>query len=151
MDRKLIALLTASCLGLALVACDTGESWSGGGFAGGGNGGYGGDCSGYSSCEDCTPVVGCGWCTAPSGRGVCAASPDDCPSEEFSWTWNQKGCRVDADASVASSDGGDTDAEGDVSDSGSQLETGPDGSNSDGSSGRSCSAGDASLDAPACG
>jgi hypothetical protein len=105
MKRTLIALLSTSSVALLLGACDTGGSWGYGGYSGGGGET---SCSAYTSCDTCTPVSGCGWCTAPSGSGVCSPDPDDCPTEQFSWTWNPSGCRVVADASVGVSDGGAT-------------------------------------------
>jgi hypothetical protein len=99
MNRKLVGGLIASALTVMLAACDVGLSGSVGGYAGGST-----SCSPYLSCDTCTPVSGCGWCIAPGGAGVCASDPDDCPTSQFSWTWDPKGCRVAADASVGPSD-----------------------------------------------
>jgi hypothetical protein len=101
MKRLLIAFASASSIGLLIAACDVGGSW---GY--GGSGGYGGGtstCSANTTCGTCTPISGCGWCTAPSGQGVCASDPDDCPTEQFTWTWDPNGCRVAADAGVGGS------------------------------------------------
>jgi hypothetical protein len=99
MRRVLTGLLLASAIVCVLGACED-ESYSS----------WGGrwrsvPCRSYSSCDTCTPVLGCGWCTAPNGSGVCSPDPDDCPTQEFSWTWNPSGCRVAADASVVEPDG----------------------------------------------
>jgi hypothetical protein len=32
---------------------------------------------------------------------MCAASPDECVTPAFGWTWNPSGCRIPADASTA--------------------------------------------------
>jgi hypothetical protein len=39
---------------------------------------------------------------------MCAASPDQCGTMEFTWTWNPTGC-PGVDASVAPADAGHTD------------------------------------------
>jgi hypothetical protein len=93
MNRVLSGTLLASAVAVTVSACDAGVSGYVGPTA---------DCTPYLSCETCTPIVGCGWCTAPGGGGVCASDPDYCPTQEFSWTWDIKGCRVAADASVVS-------------------------------------------------
>ena len=99
MRRVLTGVLLASVIVCVLGACDdeSYRSWGGGRrFVA---------CGSYASCDTCTPVLGCGWCTAPNGSGVCSPDPDDCPTQEFSWTWNPSGCRVAADASVVALDG----------------------------------------------
>jgi hypothetical protein len=98
MKRVLTSLLLTSAIGCVLGACSD-ES-----YVSGGSGGWRTPCSGYMNCETCTPVFGCGWCTAPNGSGVCSPDPDDCPTEEFSWTWNPSGCQIAADASVVFAD-----------------------------------------------
>ena len=87
--------IAASLVGLALAAC--GNDGGNGVDAGSDLTGY---CSGFVSCETCTPANGCGWCYDSNGTGTCAASPDECPTQSFSWTWDPSGCRVTADASV---------------------------------------------------
>jgi hypothetical protein len=99
MNRMLVGGSIVAALAVTLSACDVGLSGSVGAYGGGST-----SCRFYSSCDTCTPVSGCGWCTAPGGAGVCASDPDDCPTSEFSWTWDPKGCRVAADASVLPSD-----------------------------------------------
>jgi hypothetical protein len=64
-------------------------------------GGYSDGCRRFASCSACTPVNGCGWCFDSDGTGICAASPDECVTPAFSWTWNPSGCRVAADAGAA--------------------------------------------------
>ena len=86
--------IVASLVGLALAACGND---GGGDDAGPDLAGY---CSAFVSCETCTPANGCGWCYDSNGTGTCAASPDECPTLSFSWTWDPSGCRVTADASV---------------------------------------------------
>jgi hypothetical protein len=84
---------------LVVGACNGGDDSSasfGGYSAYGGNG-----CQQFSSCSACTPVAGCGWCFDSDGSGMCAASPDQCATPAFSWTWNPSGCRIAADASTA--------------------------------------------------
>jgi hypothetical protein len=72
-----------------------------------GYGGYYDQCRNFTSCGTCTPVEGCGWCFDADGTGMCAASPDECATPAFSWTWNSSGCRVPADAgAVRTSDDG---------------------------------------------
>ena len=67
-------------------------------------------CRQFTSCGTCTPVEGCGWCFDADGRGLCAADPNECLTPAFSWTWNETGCRVPADAGagvvVATEDAG---------------------------------------------
>jgi hypothetical protein len=58
-------------------------------------------CRQFDTCGACTPVPGCGWCTSPDGTGTCTSDPDECPTEQFDWTWNPSGCHVPADASVS--------------------------------------------------
>src|SRR5580700_1901299 len=87
--------IVASLVGLALAAC--GNDGGNGVDAGPDPAGY---CSAFVSCETCTPANGCGWCYDSNGTGTCAASPDECPTLAFSWTWDPSGCRVTADASV---------------------------------------------------
>jgi hypothetical protein len=57
-------------------------------------------CRQFTTCGTCTPVEGCGWCFDADGRGLCAASPDECLTPAFSWTWNETGCRIPADAAT---------------------------------------------------
>jgi hypothetical protein len=88
--------VTIAAAALILGACETD---SGNDSAGYGYGyGYGGGCHQFGSCGTCTPVEGCGWCFDSDGTGMCAASPDECATPVFSWTWNPAGCRVPADA-----------------------------------------------------
>ena len=78
---------------LVLGACEN-DSADDGGYAYG----YHDACHQFASCGTCTPVDGCGWCFDSNGTGMCAASPDECATPVFSWTWNPSGCRVPADA-----------------------------------------------------
>lgn len=55
-------------------------------------------CRPYTTCSTCTPVLGCGWCFDSDGTGECVSGPDDCRTQVFSWTWNESGCRIPADA-----------------------------------------------------
>jgi hypothetical protein len=48
-------------------------------------------CSQFTSCGSCTPVEGCGWC-AFQGGGACVSDPDFCGANQFSFTWEPKGC-----------------------------------------------------------
>jgi hypothetical protein len=95
-----VASLGVGVLGAALGACAT-EDDGGIAYAYGG-GGYGGDCSAYTTCGTCTPVAGCGWCYTSDGSGVCAPGPSACPGQSFTWTWEPMGCFVPAEASVGS-------------------------------------------------
>jgi hypothetical protein len=76
---------------IALGACESDSGDSGGGY-----GYYPDACRQFASCGTCTPVNGCGWCFDADGTGLCAASPDECVTPAFSWTWNPDGCRVPA-------------------------------------------------------
>jgi hypothetical protein len=91
-------LLAATIAGAALLlgACESDPGPSSGGYYGA----YGGyeSCRQFASCGTCTPVEGCGWCFDSDGNGMCASSPDECTTPAFSWTWNESGCRVAADA-----------------------------------------------------
>jgi hypothetical protein len=87
----------ATLIALALVACE-----SGGGDSSYVTGsGSSAVCSQQTTCGACTPVLGCGWCYNSDGTGTCAASPDQCPTQVFTWTWNPDGCLVLAEAGVA--------------------------------------------------
>ena len=91
MRRIVAAALTAVAFVLGACEDDSGD--------GGGTYGYYYDaCRQFSSCGTCTPVEGCGWCFDSDGTGMCAASPDECATPAFSWTWNSSGCRIPADA-----------------------------------------------------
>jgi hypothetical protein len=131
MNRLIALLLSASSVALLLAACDAGGSWGNWGY-GAGNGGATSTCSANKSCETCTPVSGCGWCTAPNGSGVCSPNPDDCPTEQFSWTWDPSGCRVIADASIVPSDASQADAGVAPRESGAAQEAAIDGSGESG-------------------
>jgi hypothetical protein len=86
--------ILASLITVALAACG---SDGGGADAGPYLASY---CGQFTTCGTCTPANGCGWCYNDDGTGTCAASPDECPTLAFSWTWDPSGCRVTADASV---------------------------------------------------
>jgi hypothetical protein len=81
---------------LVLGACETESSDVG--FTGGG--GFRDACRQFTSCGACTPIEGCGWCFDADGQGLCASGPDECLTPAFSWTWNETGCRVPADAAA---------------------------------------------------
>lgn len=53
-------------------------------------------CRRYDSCGECTPARGCGWCSDGQATGICLSDPSECTLEEFSWTWEPKGCGADA-------------------------------------------------------
>ena len=89
---------------LVLGACESDSADDGGG---GCAYGYHDACHQFASCGTCTPVNGCGWCFDSNGTGICAASPDECATPAFSWTWNPSGCRVPADAGAAQVTPGD--------------------------------------------
>jgi hypothetical protein len=55
-------------------------------------------CRQYASCGTCTPADGCGWCFDSDGTGECVSDPDFCSTPAFTWTWNETGCRVPAEA-----------------------------------------------------
>ncbi len=93
--RRLVATSVALAA-LVLGAC---ESNSDDGFAG--YSAYYDGCRQFTSCGTCTPVNGCGWCFDSDGTGMCAASPDECATPVFSWTWNPSGCRVPASVGAA--------------------------------------------------
>jgi hypothetical protein len=61
-------------------------------------GGYYGFCEQFTSCDECTPVLGCGWCSYGKGQGICLSEPDACRVQQFSWTWEPKGCSADGGA-----------------------------------------------------
>jgi hypothetical protein len=85
-------------------------------------------CRQFDTCGACTPVLGCGWCTSPDGTGTCTSDPDECPTEQFDWTWNPSGCLVPADASVSlpARDGGEVgDETAPVDDASSEAEASP--------------------------
>jgi hypothetical protein len=89
--------VAAIAIGLLLLgACETESSDVG--FAR--EEGFRGGCRQFTSCGTCTPVEGCGWCFDADGQGLCAAGPDECLTPAFSWTWNETGCRVPADAAA---------------------------------------------------
>jgi hypothetical protein len=92
--RGMIGGVAAMAIGLLVLgACET---QSGEGFEGAE--GFRDGCRQFTSCGTCTPVSGCGWCFDADGKGLCAADPDECLTPAFSWTWNETGCRVPADA-----------------------------------------------------
>jgi hypothetical protein len=148
MKRVLIGVLLASSVGLALASCDNG-SWGTVSYGSGGSGGY---CSANTSCGTCTPVDGCGWCAAPNGTGVCAPDPDDCPTLEFTWTWDPNGCRVVAEASIEEPDGSSGDSSIHSTDGASTGDSAPDAASSESSTKVTCNGqGDAAMaDAPNC-
>jgi hypothetical protein len=102
MNRWLGASILASVVAISLAACSDSSGYSYAPAYGGGGGST--FCSQYTSCGTCTPVEGCGWCFTRTS-GMCASSPDQCGTNEFTWTWNPSGC-PGADASVAPADGG---------------------------------------------
>jgi Plexin repeat len=104
MKRTLAAALLVLGIAVPVAACNGDDSGSSGVAYSGGSG-YGGDCSGYTTCGSCTPVEGCGWCFNATS-GVCTTDPDQCSSNsEFTWTWDLTGC-PGADASVVPLDAG---------------------------------------------
>jgi hypothetical protein len=104
MKRIVGSIVSMSALAALLGACDgEGDYGDGGGRAWGGPSASGG-CEQYATCDTCTPVTGCGWCYDSNGMGVCHASPEECETPAFSWTWDSSGCRGAADASVAPAD-----------------------------------------------
>jgi hypothetical protein len=88
---------------LVLAGCD-----DGGYYDDRYGGGYYGYCEQFSTCDECTPIIGCGWCTYGSGQGICLSEPSACRAQQFSWTWEQKGCGVKPDAGTVSDAGADT-------------------------------------------
>jgi hypothetical protein len=128
MKRVFVGLVCSLPLALAVASCDDG-SWGAGGY-GYGYGSAAATCGSYDSCGTCTPIEGCGWCAAPNGSGVCASDPDDCPTLEFTWTWNPSGCRVAADATVETPDGSTGDAPSHVTDGSNTTDVESDGSSS---------------------
>ncbi len=94
MRRILAAAVAAGALVLGACESDSGDDSVGYG------GGYYDGCRSFTSCSTCTPVEGCGWCFDADGTGMCAASPDECATPAFSWTWNASGCRIPADAGI---------------------------------------------------
>ncbi len=96
---RLVAV-TIAAAALVLGACESDSGDSNADYAGYGDPHFDG-CRQFTSCGTCTPVDGCGWCFDSNGAGMCAASPDQCATPVFSWTWNPDGCRVPADAGAA--------------------------------------------------
>jgi hypothetical protein len=80
--RIVAATIAAGALVLGACESDSGDDSVGSG------GGYYDPCRNYTSCSTCTPIEGCGWCFDSDGTGMCAASPDECVTPAFSWTWN---------------------------------------------------------------
>lgn len=76
--------------------------------------GYYDDCQRFSSCGECTPIIGCGWCTYGQGQGVCLSDPTECRTQQFSWTWESKGCVV-PDAGNTTQEAGNDGSSGDGS------------------------------------
>jgi hypothetical protein len=112
MRRFFSGLVFVAALGVAVVACDSGDDDYVGGYGGGGGNGY---CAQATTCGSCTPLDGCGWCFNSNGVGTCTSGPDQCSTPEFSWTWDPTGCRETADAGVTlGPDGGDAAAEASV-------------------------------------
>ena len=68
------------------------------------------NCSSYSACGTCTPVPGCGWCYGGAAGDFCAPDPGQCPTTPSGWTWDATGCRVPAEAGVATSGSSTEDA-----------------------------------------
>jgi hypothetical protein len=64
-------------------------------------------CRQYTSCGSCTPISGCGWCLDSNGQGECVSDPDFCSTPAFTWTWNETGCRIPAEAGLAIPTAGD--------------------------------------------
>ncbi|HEX4336815.1 MAG TPA: hypothetical protein VH062_12940 [Polyangiaceae bacterium] len=83
-----------------MAACDDGR-WGYYGYRQGAHGPY--SCERFTSCGSCTPVLGCGWCSF-QGSGACVSDPDQCGTNQFSFTWEPSGCGPGATAS----DGGAT-------------------------------------------
>jgi len=107
--HRVAVMACAMVAGLALGACESGAYYDDRYGSG-----YYGNCDRAASCEACTPIVGCGWCSHGDGRGICLSEPNACRVEQFSWTWEPKGC---GDGGVAT-DGGATDVSaGDVAES----------------------------------
>lgn len=73
-------------------------------------------CRDRSSCDACTKAIGCGWCSYADGSGTCTNEPNDCPGEQFEWTWEPVGCQSAADAGAdgAGGESGLPDAAGDA-------------------------------------
>jgi hypothetical protein len=95
--RGMVGGFAAIAIGLLVLgACETQSRDVG--FGGGE--GFRDECRQFTSCGACTPVEGCGWCFDADGRGLCAADPDECLTPAFTWTWNETGCRVSADAAA---------------------------------------------------
>jgi hypothetical protein len=84
---------------LVLAGCD-----DGGYYDNRYTGGYYGYCEQFSSCGECTPILGCGWCSYPGGKGLCTSQPNACGTQEFSWTWELKGCGTTPDAGASNGD-----------------------------------------------
>ena len=93
--RGLIVRMLIGAAALTVGGCDDGGRYPR--YYGGP---YYDPCQRFSSCEQCTPIVGCGWCSYGQGQGVCLDEPNDCRTEEFSWTWDPAGCGADAGAAA---------------------------------------------------
>jgi hypothetical protein len=106
MKRIFTGVLFAAAIGIAVAACDSGDDDYPNAYGGGGEDG---SCAQATSCGACTPLNGCGWCFNADGTGTCTTGPDQCATQEFSWTWDLSGCRESADAAVVGADGGATD------------------------------------------
>jgi hypothetical protein len=99
--NRAIGLACVWTLPLVFASCD------GGYYDDRYNGGYYGNCRQFSSCESCTPMYGCGWCTYGNGQGVCLSDPDQCRTQQFTWTWEPIGCGLLGDGGTPKQDAGD--------------------------------------------
>ena len=120
MKRIFTGVLFAAAIGIAVAACDSGDDGYGYAYAGGGGGGAA-YCAQATSCGACTPLNGCGWCFDSDGTGTCTTGPDQCTTQEFSWTWDPSGCRETADAGVVGADGGASTSDTGVSPEGAPV------------------------------
>jgi hypothetical protein len=97
MKRIVFSLVFAASIGIAVAACDDHDHDYDRAYGGGDDTAY---CGEATTCGACTPLDGCGWCFNADGTGTCTTGPDQCTTQEFSWTWEPSGCRETADAGV---------------------------------------------------
>jgi hypothetical protein len=58
-------------------------------------------CRRFVSCGECTPIRGCGWCSSGQNQGgICLSSPNQCPGNQFTWTWEPNVCAGDGGAAT---------------------------------------------------
>jgi hypothetical protein len=115
-----VAAVTGAVLFSAFAACDSTSDPQ----PYYGSGSYD-SCRQYTSCGTCTPADGCGWCFDSNGTGECVSDPDYCSTPAFTWTWNETGCRIPAEAGTGTPTVGDDASEPPTVDAAPQEDVAP--------------------------